>query len=62
MIGSFSGICMFSFDPVKTITCIDGGALVLPSKEELRIVQEMRLLGLGQPINRDVSESARLNV
>lgn len=25
MIGSFSDICMFSFDPVKSITCIDGG-------------------------------------
>ena len=33
-IGSFSDICMFSFDPVKTITCIDGGALVVNTEKE----------------------------
>jgi dTDP-4-amino-4,6-dideoxygalactose transaminase len=48
-IGSFSDICMFSFDPVKNITCIDGGALVLRSEQELEIIQEMRLIGMGQP-------------
>lgn len=49
MIGSFSDICMFSFDPVKTITCIDGGMLVVKTPEELRRLQEMRLVGMGQP-------------
>jgi dTDP-4-amino-4,6-dideoxygalactose transaminase len=49
MIGSFSDICMFSFDPVKNLTCIDGGALVLRTEQELEIVQEMRLIGMGQP-------------
>jgi len=49
MIGSFSDICMFSFDPVKTITCIDGGALVVRSQEELQNIHEMRLIGMGQP-------------
>ncbi len=49
MIGSFSDICMFSFDPVKTMTCIDGGALVLRTKEELRRIHEMRLVGMSQP-------------
>jgi dTDP-4-amino-4,6-dideoxygalactose transaminase len=39
---------MFSFDPVKTITCIDGGALILRTEEELAMVHEMRLLGMGQ--------------
>ena len=48
-IGSFSDICMFSFDPVKTMTCIDGGALVVRSEEELSSVHEMRLVGMGQP-------------
>ena len=48
-IGSFSDLAMFSFDPVKTITCVDGGALVVKTKEELEIVQEMRLIGMGQP-------------
>jgi dTDP-4-amino-4,6-dideoxygalactose transaminase len=49
MIGSFSDICMFSFDPVKNITCIDGGALVVQTEEELKMVHEMRLIGMGQP-------------
>lgn len=48
-IGSFSDIAMFSFDPVKTITCIDGGMLVVSTPEELQKVQEMRLVGMGQP-------------
>lgn len=48
-VGSFSDICMFSFDPVKTITCIDGGALILRDADELRRVQEMRLIGMTQP-------------
>jgi dTDP-4-amino-4,6-dideoxygalactose transaminase len=48
-VGSFSDICMFSFDPVKTITCIDGGALVVKSKKEVELLHEMRLVGMGQP-------------
>jgi dTDP-4-amino-4,6-dideoxygalactose transaminase len=48
MVGSFSDICMFSFDPVKTITCIDGGALIVKTEEEQKILQEMRLIGMGQ--------------
>lgn len=48
-IGSFSDICMFSFDPVKTITTIDGGALVVKTKEELKNIHEIRLIGMGQP-------------
>ena len=49
MVGSFSDICMFSFDPVKTITCIDGGALVVKTKEDVSTLQEMRLIGMNQP-------------
>jgi dTDP-4-amino-4,6-dideoxygalactose transaminase len=48
-IGSFSDVTTFSFDPVKTITCIDGGALVVRTEEELARVHEMRLIGMGQP-------------
>jgi dTDP-4-amino-4,6-dideoxygalactose transaminase len=48
-IGSFSDICMFSFDPVKNITCIDGGALIVQTEDELKMIQEMRLIGMGQP-------------
>lgn len=48
-IGTFSDICMFSFDPVKTITCIDGGALVVRSKEEVARLHALRLIGMTQP-------------
>lgn len=48
-IGSFSDICMFSFDPVKTITCIDGGALIVRTSEEVEVLHQMRLIGMGQP-------------
>jgi dTDP-4-amino-4,6-dideoxygalactose transaminase len=49
MVGSFSDIAMFSFDPVKTITCIDGGAIIVRSEEEVARLHEMRLLGMSQP-------------
>lgn len=49
MVGSFSDICIFSHDPVKTITCLDGGSIVVRTKEELQMIHEMRLLGMQQP-------------
>lgn len=49
MVGSYSDICVFSFDPVKTITCLDGGGIVVRSAEELKYVHELRLLGMQQP-------------
>jgi dTDP-4-amino-4,6-dideoxygalactose transaminase len=49
MVGTFSDVTMFSFDPVKTITCIDGGALVVRTEEERQRLHEMRLIGMGQP-------------
>jgi dTDP-4-amino-4,6-dideoxygalactose transaminase len=39
---------MFSFDPVKTITTIDGGALVVRTPEDVQALQEMRLIGMKQ--------------
>lgn len=48
-VGSFSDMTMFSFDPVKTITCIDGGALVVRTEEERARLHSMRLVGMGQP-------------
>jgi len=48
-IGSFSDICVFSHDPVKTITCLDGGTIIVKTKEELMHVHELRLLGMQQP-------------
>lgn len=49
MVGARSDIAMFSFDPVKTITCIDGGALVVRGGDARDQVREMRLMGMGQP-------------
>jgi dTDP-4-amino-4,6-dideoxygalactose transaminase len=48
-VGNFSDITMFSFDPVKTITSIDGGALVVRSLEEKKMLHELRLIGMTQP-------------
>jgi dTDP-4-amino-4,6-dideoxygalactose transaminase len=48
MVGSFSDATMFSFDPVKTITTIDGGALVVRSEDEVRWLRKARLVGMGQ--------------
>ena len=48
-IGSFSDITMFSFDPVKTITSIDGGAIIVNSIKERDLAHKIRLMGMGQP-------------
>ena len=49
MVGSFSDMTMLSFDPVKTITALDAGALIVSSEDELRQIHELRILGMGQP-------------
>jgi len=48
-VGSFSDLTMFSFDPVKTVTCIDGGALVVRDEADIARLHEMRLIGMSQP-------------
>ncbi len=48
-IGTFSDLTMFSFDPVKTITCIDGGMLIVKTEQEVAQLHEMRLVGMSQP-------------
>jgi dTDP-4-amino-4,6-dideoxygalactose transaminase len=48
-VGGFSDISVFSFDPIKTVTSIDGGAVVVKTAEEVEILREMRLIGMGQP-------------
>ena len=47
-VGSFSDITMFSFDPIKTITCIDGGAIVVRHQDEVDRLHQMRLIGMSQ--------------
>jgi dTDP-4-amino-4,6-dideoxygalactose transaminase len=47
-IGADGDLVCFSFDPVKIITSIDGGAVVLPSAELLPAAQRLRLLGIDK--------------
>ena len=51
-IGSFGDVTWFSFDPVKIVTSIDGGCVVVNSAEEFENLQRMRLLG----VDRDTTE------
>lgn len=51
-IGSYGDIATFSFDPVKIMTSIDGGAVVLGSEEELQRLHRLRLLG----VDKDTTE------
>lgn len=51
-IGSFGDVTCFSFDPVKVITSIDGGAVVVNDAHELERLRHYRLLG----IDRDTIE------
>lgn len=48
-VGTFSDICMFSFDPVKALTAIDAGVLVLKDPADVQKARELRLLGSDQP-------------
>ena len=50
-VGSFSDMTMFSFDPIKNITCIDAGILIVKSAEERDQLHSMRLLGMTQEIS-----------
>ena len=45
-IGSYGDMAVFSFDPIKTITSVDGGCLILDNEEDLEKLQQMRLLGM----------------
>jgi dTDP-4-amino-4,6-dideoxygalactose transaminase len=51
-IGSSGDLTCFSFDAIKTVTCIDGGALVTSTPEEAEKVYPARLLGMTQPNER----------
>ena len=47
-IGGFGDLTCFSFDPVKIITSIDGGAVVLPPGDEADRAKHLRLLGIDK--------------
>jgi dTDP-4-amino-4,6-dideoxygalactose transaminase len=51
-IGAFGDIVVFSFDPVKTLTCIDGGALVVSAGDDVERLHRYRLLGMDQKAER----------
>lgn len=48
-IGGIFDYTMFSFDPVKNVTCIDGGMLLVHDKDTVMRLRERRLVGMGQP-------------
>ena len=47
-IGNQHAYTIFSFDPVKTITCIDGGAIVVKGEKNVKRLQAKRLIGMTQ--------------
>lgn len=51
-IGAYGDITTFSFDPVKIVTSIDGGCVVVNSEEEVERLQRMRFLG----VDKDAAE------
>ncbi len=51
-LGSYGDIACFSFDPVKIVTSIDGGCVVVNTVEELHRVYRLRLLG----VDKDTTE------
>lgn len=46
--GSYGDMAVFSFDPIKVITSVDGGCLVVNDEQELEKLQQMRLLGMDK--------------
>ncbi|MBI4596984.1 MAG: DegT/DnrJ/EryC1/StrS family aminotransferase [Candidatus Omnitrophica bacterium] len=47
-IGSFGHLTCFSFDPIKTITCGEGGAVVVEDGRVADRMRRMRLLGIDR--------------
>jgi len=47
-IGSFGDITCFSFDPIKNITCGEGGAVVFQDDSLFEKIQQKRILGIDK--------------
>jgi len=47
-IGSFGDLACFSFDPVKNVTCGEGGAITTQNAEFVDILQRKRILGIDK--------------
>lgn len=48
MVGATGDLVCFSFGPVKTITTLEGGAIITPNMDELRVLHELRVLGVDR--------------
>lgn len=48
MIGSFGDATCFSFDPIKNITCGEGGAIVTEDDDFAELVRTKRILGIDK--------------
>lgn len=57
MIGNQHEFTIFSFDPVKAITSIDGGAIIVNGLENLKRLQAKRLIGMTQPAQQMYTNS-----
>jgi perosamine synthetase len=47
-IGSFGDICCFSFDPIKNITCGEGGAIIVHDENHADLIRKKRMLGIDK--------------
>lgn len=47
-IGSFGDMAVFSFDPVKVVTSIDGGCVIVRDPAELERLRHLRFLGVDR--------------
>lgn len=47
-IGSFGDLTCFSFDPIKNITCGEGGAVIAKDPKIIGLMQQKRILGIDK--------------
>ena len=52
-IGSFGDLTCFSFDPIKNITCGEGGAVVTNDNELAQLIYKKRILGIDKDTCRN---------
>jgi dTDP-4-amino-4,6-dideoxygalactose transaminase len=48
LVGATGDLVCFSFGPVKTMTTLEGGAIITPNPEELPTLHQFRLLGVDR--------------
>lgn len=60
-IGNQHQYTMFSFDPVKSITCIDGGVIVVSGDKAVKRLHAKRLIGMTQSAEKMYTNSRAWN-